>query len=109
MKKEDRRKREKGKKGKRERKGRRAPRTCLRHAVSALRFGEGSIAPTGLGFLFYFADAGFEGLQGEVGLLFVDHERRREADGVCAGSYDQQGLVEGQIDDGIAQVGGFFL
>src|SRR5258706_14828133 len=73
-------KREKGKKGKRERKGRRAPRTCLRHAVSALRFGEGSNAPTGVRFLFYFADAGFEGLKREAVLIFVDHERRREAD-----------------------------
>src|SRR6266849_9618157 len=62
-----------------------------------------------LSLLFYFADAGFQGLQGEVGLLFVDDQRRGEADSVGAGAEDEQALVEGEVDDRAAQVGGFFL
>ncbi len=83
---------------------------CLGNRCKPCRgTGQRCCAPTGLGFLFYFADAGFEGLQGEVSLFFVDYERRREADGVGAGTEDEQAFVEGEIDDGIAQVGGFFL
>ena len=41
-----------------------------------------------LGFLLGFRYAFFENAKGEVGLLFVDQERRREADGVCARAKD---------------------
>src|SRR5260370_6647686 len=62
-----------------------------------------------LAFAFYFADAGFQGLQGEVGLFLVDQQRRREADRVGASAENEQAFVEGGVDDGIAQIGCFFL
>src|SRR5260221_12736487 len=107
MKKEDRKKKgkreKKGEKGKGKAAGLRGPACGMQSPPCALA------KDRSLGFLFYFADAGFEGLQGEVGLLFVDHERRREADGVGAGAEDEQAFVERQIDYGIAEGGGFFL
>src|SRR5258708_21436912 len=72
-------KREKGKKGKREkgrkreRKARRAPRTCLRHAVSALRFGEGSIVRLS----FLFRGCRFRGFAGRSRLAL---RRSRESE-----------------------------
>src|SRR5258708_7580730 len=77
-------KREKGKKGKREkgrkreRKGRRAPRTCLRHAVSALRFGEGSIVRLS----FLFRGCRFRGFAGRSRLA-LRRSRAAERGGRC--------------------------
>src|SRR4029077_15207358 len=62
-----------------------------------------------LGFFLRFANALFESAHGEVGLLFVDEKRWRQPNGVIAGAKDAQALVESEVDDGIAQVRGFFL
>src|SRR5271163_4404262 len=58
---------------------------------------------------FDFRDAGVHGADGELGLLFVDYERRAETQRGVAGAQYQQALVERHLHQAVAQVGGAFF
>ncbi len=52
------------------------------------------------------SDALFENIEGDVGLLLGDDERRTEADGVFTAAEQQKAAVEGEVHDAIAESAG---
>src|SRR5215469_15356830 len=53
-------------------------------------------------------NAHLEDVEGYVGFLLVDDERRAEADGVFAAAEQQKAIVEGEVDDSVAERAGRF-
>src|SRR5215813_10764921 len=62
-----------------------------------------------LDFLFGFADTFSKSAYSEVGLLFINDERRREPKGVFTCTQDEQAFMESHVHDGVTQIGGALL
>src|ERR1700728_834957 len=54
----------------------------------------------------YFHDALIQNASREFGLLFIDEERRRNANRILAGAKEENAFLECEVYDGFAQVSG---
>jgi hypothetical protein len=65
--------------------------------------------PERLDFLFRFADALFERVDGKIRLLSVNHQWGGQTDGIFSGAQNQQAFVESLLHNSVAKIPAAFL